>query len=801
MFKHNLLQNYLVTAIRNIRKNQLFSLINVFGLALSMSIGLLIITMVTELRGYDDFHEDGERIYRINNTYQYLDEDPELYASTSALAGKRIQEEVAGLEGATLIYRHFSNDFGSSERMLPLSGYFASEEFLSLLSFNVLEGDPTTALLEPYSIVLTAKAADKLFGKEEDLVGQILLTPEEKQYTVTAIVEDPPFNSHLQFEVLGSFSTKEDIEKDNDGFLSWRNMWMYHVYLKVEEGIDKETIEASLARISAEENAKMEHRKIQLGLQPLQSITPGLDISNEIGKTTPREIPIMLSVFALIVIASSCFNYTNLSIARSVKRAKEVGVRKVVGSSTVQILWQFLVESIVVAFVALFLAIGLFYLIKEPFLGLSEYLAEQLTLQLTWPLIGQFILFTLITGIIAGGLPAIVYSKIAPSSAFRSNLSLSGYKGVALRKVLIVVQFALSVGFIFAAIIEYRQYKFATNFDLGYSTSSVLIVELQDNDIDAVKGAFAAIPEVEMQSASLMMTSVGSYWAETVKYKDPLDSASVYFNGVDEHYLKLYENKLIAGQNFAPLKNDSASLQIIPNEQFLKRFELGSPEEALGEIVKFDDKEARIVGVVKDFHYGSVDRKIEPFLFTYENDDFYKISLKLTKAANLVAAREKVESAWKKIDELHPIEAMFYDEHLERRYEGHSIMVKVVGSLAFLAIVIATMGLLGMVMFTAETRLKEIGIRKVLGASEQSLIYLLGKGFLVLLFIASLIAVPLTFLLFNEVVLSSIANRVTIGVIDSLIGPLLIMLIGLLTVLGITFQAARTNPATILRNE
>jgi putative ABC transport system permease protein len=801
MLKYNLLQNYILTAIRNIRKNQLFSIINVFGLALSMSVGLLIITMVNELKGYDDFHENSDRIYRVNNTFQYLDEDPSLFASTSVLAGKRIESEVAGIAGAAIMDRNFSNDFGSEKKKIPLSGYFASADFLKIFTFPVLEGDKETALVEPFSIAITQKAADKLFGRTSNVVGEVLLTSDEKQYTVTALIENPPFNSHLQFEILGSFVTKEELTEDKDRLLSWTNMWMYHVYVLLEDGVDASNINSALAQISSEENAKIEHRSINMKLQPLQAITPGISMSNEIGKTTSREIPIVLSVFALIVIASSCFNYTNLSVARSIKRSKEIGVRKVVGSSSSQVFFQFLVEAIIVALLALFISIALFYFLRSPFLALNEMLAEQLTLDLTPFILLQFVILAAITGIFAGLLPALLFSKISPSAVFRNGVSIGGSRSIILRKVLIITQFALSIGFIFAALIEYRQFNFAMDFDLGYNTNNVLNIELQGNKSDRLKAELSKIPEIEMISSSLMVTSIGNYWAETVKYKDPNDSASVYFNGIDANYIPLHRHQLIAGDNFIPVSNDSATVQVIVNEKLLERFNIGEPEKAIGEMLEYGDKEARIVGVIRDFHFGTIDTKVDPFLFRYETEDFYIMNIKFNEKANLLNAREKIVNVWQEVDEIHPIEARFYSDQIESQYEEYAVMVKVIGALAFLAIVIATMGLLGMVMYTAEMRLKEIGIRKVLGASEHSLRYLLGRGFVILLLIASIIAVPATILLYNNILLADLAYHVDIGILDSITGPLLILLLGLLTIGIITTQAARTNPANILRNE
>ena len=219
-----LLMNYVRAAVRNLFKNKTFSAINIFGLAISMSVGLLIITFVNELNSYDDFQEKSARIYRLTNLYQYLDEDSDLFASTSALAGKRVQEEVPGLEEVVLIRRNFSNDFGTDDRKIPLQGYYASAGFFNVFSFKLIDGDPQTALKEPFTMVITTKAAKKLYGSTDDAMGKVLLTPDEKQYTITGVMEDPPFNSHMEFEVLGSFATHDEESKDSKRYLKWTNI-------------------------------------------------------------------------------------------------------------------------------------------------------------------------------------------------------------------------------------------------------------------------------------------------------------------------------------------------------------------------------------------------------------------------------------------------------------------------------------------------------------------------------------------------------------------------------------------------
>ena len=441
--RFTLLKNYVRAAVRNIFKNKTFSAINIIGLAISMSVGLLIITFVSELNSYDNFQEKSERIYRLTNNYQYLDEDPSLFASTSILAGRRVQEEVPGLEEVVLIYRNFSNDFGTEDRKIPLSGYYASEGFFNTFSFKLLDGDSETALKEPYTLVITEKAAEKLYGTTEGLIGNILETADDKQYTITGIVENLPFNTHMEFEVLGSFATKDEESKESTRWMKWTYMWMGHVYILLEEGIEAEDLKPALALISEEENAKEEHTKINLGLQNITAITPGPDMSNQIGKTTPQEIPIMLAIFAFIVILSACFNYTNLSIARSLRRAKEVGVRKVIGSSSSQVFYQFLLESIIVSLLALAFAIGLFFVLRPAFLQLDEGIMDRVKLLLNAKIIVQFIILAIITGTLAGILPAFLFAKISPNNVLRNTISLDRVKGIGLRKVLIVIQFSL----------------------------------------------------------------------------------------------------------------------------------------------------------------------------------------------------------------------------------------------------------------------------------------------------------------------------------------------------------------------
>jgi ABC-type antimicrobial peptide transport system permease subunit len=798
-----ILGNYFKTSIRSMAKNKLFTLINIVGLAISMSVGLVILTFVNEVNSYDQFHSNIDNTYRVLNTYQYLDEDPSYFASTSPLAGKTIEESVTGIEDIVLIRKNIRGDFGFGDKWIPLQGHWATEGFFDVFSFKMLKGNPVTALKDPYSVVLTQSASEKLFGDEEAL-GQTISMDKEDEFVVTGIVADPPVKSTLDFEVLGSYITYDEKQKDSEGYLKWSNMWMFHVYFTLQETTDIENVQAAFDKISDEQNSHDEYTKINLGIQAMNDIIPGPSLSNEIGKSMDADMLWMLGALTFIVILSACFNYTNLSIARSLRRSKEVGIRKVVGARGGQVFVQFIFEAVIVSVLALLISVGLFLLIKPQFLAMEEYIQELVSLDLTGGIFIQFLLLAIFTGFLAGVIPAYLFSRLNPEGVLKGNSSIKMFGGITMRKALIVFQFTLSLMFIVAATIEYKQYKYSLNFDLGYNTENVLNIGLQGNDVQILKNELSQLPEVKSISSSLMITSIGNYWGGTMKYNDPLDSISVYYNGVDEYYLPLHDHKLLAGENFKPLVSDSLQEQIIVNEKLLERFEIPKGdygEKAIGEVLKLDDKQAVITGVIKDFHYGRMDSDISPFCFRYyKGDDMYWLNVKIA-SQDMLSTMDKVESIWKKVDEIHPIQATFYDERIQDAYSELVVMVKMIGFLAFLAITIAVLGLLGMVIFTTETRLKEISIRKVLGASERKLVVLLGRGFIILLTISTMLAIPSTYILFDQVIFSEISYRANIGFVELFSGTALVFIIAILAVGSQTIQAARTNPASTLRNE
>jgi putative ABC transport system permease protein len=511
----------------------------------------------------------------------------------------------------------------------------------------------------------------------------------------------------------------------------------------------------------------------------------------------------LLSGLTFIVILSAGFNYTNLSIARSLRRAKEVGVRKVVGASRNQIFSQFMVEAVLISLISLIFATLLFYFIKPGFLNLDEEVQETVNLLTTPTLFIYFIIFTVFVGMMAGLFPAVFLSKLKAVTVLKASGSTRVFGKLNMRKILIVVQFTLSLIFIISATIAYKQYKYSLAFDLGFKTENVLNIRTQGNDANIVASAFASIPEVTGISKAQLVPSTGNLWADRIKFEDPMDSSTLYYNTVDENYIPMFEHVLIAGSNFESRPEQEQEESIILNEYTLKRFNIGTPEEAIGKSIQLGrdaGNRLQIIGVVKDFYYGTIGSPVECFGFRYDPDSYQYLNLKIS-STDLISTMKKIEGEWKKIDNVHEFQGTFYDERIERAYAEYSVIFTIVGFLAFITVSIAALGLLGMAVYTAETRLKEISIRKVLGATESNLIKLLAKGFMWLLVIAALIAMPITYFLFDTVVLAESVNRINIGIVELFSGVILIFSIGLLTIGSQTYKAAKSNPADTLRSE
>jgi hypothetical protein len=412
---------------------------------------------------------------------------------------------------------------------------------------------------------------------------------------------------------------------------------------------------------------------------------------------------------------------------------------------------------------------------------------------------------------VAGFLPAILFSKVSVIHALKDVSTVKAFKGLSFRRALVVVQYTLTLIFITSTVIGYVQYRDILAFDLGFNTENILNISLQKNKPEELINKLKVLPEVSGVSQSRLLTSVGNVWGGFVKYNDFRDSALVFTNIVDESYIPLHEYKLIAGQNFLtrPMTKDATS-EVIVNEKTLKQFNIanGDPKKSIGEEILLNNKRLTIVGVMKDFNYGKLDSNIEPVVFTYLTPDAFLTSDGRDGLVNVrvntsdaIRTMAKIREVWKSVDPVHPFEAQFYDDAIEDAYKELSAMIKVIGFLSFIAISIASLGLLGMVVFTTETRLKEISIRKVLGATSGNLVFLLSRGFVILLAISALIALPTTYLFFEKMVLINFPFHEPVGIVELIGGLLVVLAIAFIMIGSQTVRAAQSNPAEVLKGE
>jgi putative ABC transport system permease protein len=796
-----MLASYIKTSGRVIRRNKLFSVINIVGLAVSMSVGLLVIAVVSDLSSYDNSLKNSERIYRVVSTLAVGGQPPIKMASTSWKAGTLIRQVIPGVESIAILRRDFSGDARIGDNSVPVTGLYADEGFFDVFSFPVAKGSATTALRQPYSVVLTQSTATKLFG-QADPMGK-LLKFDTVNYTVTGVMEDIPKLSHIRFEMLISLSSIDLNKSTSDGhYMDWTNAFSNYVSVVLAKNSDPASFAAALNKLNERENAGVLNRKIFLSPQPLKNIPVGTQMANEIGPVIPIVVLYILAGLAFVIIISACFNYTNLSIARSLTRSREVGIRKVMGAQRGQVMGQFIAESVILSLLSLCFAFCVFLLLRKQFLSFDLNLESIFSLVPSPWLIIRFVVLAIGVGVVAGFLPALFYSKINAVQVLKNASSLKVFRHISFRKALVVIQYTFSLIFITATIIGYHQYKGFVQFDLGFTTTNVLNIDMQGNKDGVFMKDLTALPAVKMISRSLIVSSLGSTYGTNIKYRDPTDSTGVDLNVIDENYLPLHKYIFLAGRNFTPRPKEAPETETIVNERLIRRFNIGNsnPEKAIGELVTIDNKKLTIVGVLRDFHYGTVDHEIGPTAFRYSAEPGRYLNVKIG-SDNLPATMASIETLWKQIDKVHPLAAKFYDEQIEHAYRQFSVMLKVIGFFAVLAMCIASLGLFGMVIYTMEKRVKEVGIRKVLGASEGVLVYLLSKGFLFLLFISALIALPLTWLFFEKVALARFAYHQPIQLGELLTGLFIVAGIAFVMISVQTLKIVRANPAKVLKNE
>ncbi len=796
-------KNYLTTAIRSLLKHKTFSIINIIGLAVSMAVCLVMISLLTDQLTIDGFHVHKDRIYRIITHSTYNGNPSSSYATSPGPLAPYILKGQSGVTSAVRmaeIRDHLDIDAGN--KILPITGLYAEKDFFQLFSFELIEGNPASALESPFSLVLTSSSATKLFGFENAL-NKVVTIDGVGEFTITGIAKDPPKNSHIQFNSIRSYATIPVLEKGED-FRNitedWKNVYLGYNYLLLDKETNPNLLDPVLALASEQHYQDAHPLKATFELQPFVDISPTrTDLSNNLGMSVPWVGLLGLSGLALVVMFSACFNYGNSSIARSLLRAKEVGIRKVSGADKKHILIQFICESILIALIALIAAFLIYKFLVPAFYGLDPHIPQIIRLNTTTAIVMYFVLFAIFIGLLAGIIPAIYMSKMNTLQVLKKLNSLKLVKGITIRKALVVIQFTLSLIFIITATIVYQQFKYSMAFDLGFDRENIINIDLKGNDFTKFKNEFSKIPEIQSISFCGFLPGIGRVRTGETKYKDQADSTSLAFIPVDQNFITNLNVPIIAGSSFPEVMPDSSEQYIVVNQEVLKRFSIGSPEEAINEILEVEGQPLQIIGVMGNFYYDRIDNTQHSFGFRYIPKDLRVANLKV-KSSDMEYTLNKMRSSWLAIDEVHEMDYDFFEDDIEEAYVQFIVITKIVGFCAFLAIVLAGLGLFGMAIYTTQSRIKEIGVRKVLGASVAGLVYLLSKGFVLILLLASLIAIPTAYLL-NGVWLAEMANRVNVGWMILGSGTIVMFGLGVLTIASQTVKAALANPVKSLKDE
>ncbi len=768
-------------------------MINATGLAIGMSVSLLLITMLTYLYTFDNFHANQANIYRIITFYRDQDHELNLASAPSILVEHL---DFAGIEKATRINTGFSGDVNSEGLNVPIRGYYTDPEFLSIFSFPLVQGNAHEALTKPNSIVITQSTAKKLFG-HDNVLGNTIEIAKQGSFEVTGVMKDLPGNTHLVFECLVSYST---IPRPNT-VIQYANPFSYgheYIYFLVKPDTPLDQLNAPLDKLS-EEVSRRSGVKVKYGWQALKDITPGKNLSmiGGLGSEWDLNSFYAFGAVCLLILIPACFNYANISIARAIKRSKEIGLRKTMGGQRSQIFFQFITETVLISIVSLSGAFVLFLIVRDEFQStLVE--AASLDFSLTWRSAGVFVLFAIVTGLAAGAAPAFYFARLSPVQALKNQATLKAFSGIGIRKVLAVFQFMLSFGFIVAMIVYSRQYRYSVNYDFGFQQKNILDVQLHGVDATVVTSEFSKLSSVHSISFSSdvlgLHSSTGDSW---MQYENRRDSFKVNEMFVDQSYIDNLGLKLIAGTNF-PANAWNHEQYIIVNEEFLKAFDIPGTSEALGKIVTVDRQELQILGVVKNFHYSSLRDPIGSFAFRMNPTRYQYANLKVsfTDAFGGIAEMEK---QWKRIGNQTTFKGSFLNDEINTAYAFYNKVLKIFGFLGLLAISISLLGLLGMVIYTSETRTREVGIRKVFGASVIGVVYLLSKDYLKLMGWAFVIGTPLTIIIVDRMLESTQAYRVRLNVLDIITGMSVLIVLGVLTISSQTVKIANTNPSVTLK--
>jgi len=811
-----MIKNYLKIAFRNLTKYKFTSFINVFGLTVGLTCCLLIFTFILHEISYDKFQPNADRVYRVTRIFNNQQTGAvSLNLSTVAPPfGPLLQNDFKEIEDMTRMYPNNVTPLKYNDKIFnEQKVFFADDRFVDFFDVKMLRGNPQKALSEPYSVMLTDETAKKYFGDEDPINKIIKINPSGTyiNFKVTGIYKPFPSNTHVHPEVLLSFSTLNDslVLGENDLKTDFGNN-SFFTYIRLPGNYDSKKLIAQfpafLDRYMANQYVGIKPSKAtSLSLQKLTDIhlRSHTDYEAEVNGDISRVY--IFSAIALFILLIACINYMNLSTARSTLRAREIGIRKTVGATRKEIMAQFLSESVLVSWIAMILAFGLTSLLL-PWLNKVSAQNLDINILLNWKIIIPIIMVPFIVGGLSGIYPAMFMSSFKPVKVLKGFLK-TGSGNISFRKVLVTLQFAISIILIIATAIVFSQMRYMQHRPLGFDREHIVTLpypaalsdkfesfrtDLLENSNIKNAGRSSRIPTGRLLDASNASMMSGDTLA-------PI-KADIKMVVCDHDFIPTYGIKMVAGRGFSrDFSTDTSGFLI--NEAAAKVLGFKTNEDAVGKDFGYNGRKGKLIGVFNDFNFESMHQKIVPLvLFVPRNPDFFgRVSIKIA-GSNIPAALSHIENTWKKYLPETPYEYTFLDENFARLYEVEERQKSLFTTFAFFAIFIACLGLFGLSAFTITQRVKEIGIRKVLGADVTTIVALLSKDFLVLVFISAVIAFPVAWYFMNKW-LQDFAYRISMPWWIFIMAAVVAAMIALITISFQAIKAAIANPVKSLRTE
>ena len=798
-----MIRNFFLTAWRNFSRNKVFTLLNVSGLAIGITVCLIIGVWLQRELSYDNFHSDADKIFRISNTFKSESESFSQAPSGPAF-GAQLPKEIPAITSSCRLFNSSFKLKSGSNQFIENEAFYTDSNFFSFFRFKLKKGNPQQALMLQNQIVLTEALAEKYFGND-DPVGKTIMVDGKYPMIVSGIAENCPINSQIQFKVLIPSSLLIKQMKDQYNFdmnSQWLGGWpMTYVKLDPSKADDIQKQINAVAKRFSEKDWKENKMSYFYFLQPMKKIHLNSNLRYDTPNNGSLSTVRIFSIIGVIVLLLACINYINLTTAGAIKRAKETSVRKVVGATKPQLIRQFFIETFIICSSAVIIGVVILKLILPAF---SAWIGQ--SYRFDFSLLNIFILFgfVLFISAIAGIYPSAILSSFNPATALKGSFSQSA-KGNLIRKSLVVFQFTITIALVASILIISRQMNYIKNKSLGYDSHAVIEVNFYGEDV--VRNHYSAIRNQLLSSPYILNTSkhdgnvvggIGNGWTTTENLKGDDISTSLYSMFIDTTYADTYNMKLAAGRFFSPQIPTDTTKSVMVNEAAVRTFGWKTAENAIGKRFGKGDDARYVIGVVKDFNFESLHKPVDALLIRYTKVGS-SLSLKID-GRHIDEAINHLKKTWQSMVPDVPLVYSFVDESIGRQYGNEQKMQGIFYGFAILSLLIACLGLFGLSIFVVERKIKEIAIRKVLGASIPGIVGLLSKDFLKLVIIAAIIATPLAFYFMHQW-LQDFAYRINIGWWVFAASGIVALLIALVTISVKAIKAAMGNPVKSLRTE